>query len=776
MSKYDNIVAESHQLMSQEFSDKLNVIIQGQENSKFKIPVLGGMKAGKSTLLSKILSCDTSFLPPDVLEATARCVIIDYGFAACRKIVHANGDETLVETDSEWNELVRGLRPLPSDGDRLAVELPDEFLRQLNTTMCDTPGNNTVDANKEAETWAALSGSQVAIYCLRATEILTKSDIHFLTTALPQLKNFIIVITRVDEAMCEDANGDAARRLIDYAKVRLEETFSEKPIGVVAVSSQLPSERSGYRELKKLIENTLRKEGDCLRETKIDSDVKMLAVKALPELENKIALVEKAIDEGGDVAAERVGAFKGKLVETEGEKATAVRRLQVELANQRMKVRTAVSDLGRAAVERIRRRVEDISDSKTIEETANGLILSEADVWRNGVRLVVEQLAASGDEIMATAASEFTSHLSENVINDLHLESFRVALSDINDYSVSEAAVKQLEVWKNQREQIASEIGVLQREMATDAQQVPELQENLTQVRKQLEDIGEYEPQYVEKRYGDTRGETEDALKNVGMVADWVLLLAPIPMGKLKWLGKLKFGKQIKSVIKGANKLIRAKNKMVKRVGMAIPGAEQFLDAFSIEHWAGRLGHAIDASNVRTVMEEDREFKLAYEAQVAPFRQQADSIAETLAALDAGLKEKERLLSEHKRQAQFAGDEVQRIEQELEDQRLKLSREREAELVIVGRRQLVERAAFIFLNGKSELTSPVLAEIDHIFTVSEQQLTEQLVERMDATLVELRSQLEDFESNCKIDDARLKEQLNNLILQKAYLDHLVQGI
>lgn len=771
MKTMQEIVEEAKQIMPQTFLEKVQGIVSESQGALFKIPILGGMKAGKSTLLSKVLSCESAFLPPDVLEATARTVRIRYGFAASREIIHADGSDTPVDSDENWSAYVRGKADLSSQDDVLEVKLPDSFLRETGAVVCDTPGNNSVDGVKAEETWGAISGAQVALYCIRATSMLSKSDVDFLITALPQLKNFIFVVTRIDEAGIGDASSAQAKELVEYVRERLRKTFPVEPLAVVATSSRLEGELSGVPALKELIVQTLRQKGTMLREAKIASALRELAEVVAARVENDLSLIKKADEEGAEEFAAKIGAFKSRLVEVEAEKTAAIRRLNVELANKKTRVKSEIAQASRAAVDRAKRRAESLTSAKALEDASAGILLSEADLWRQDVQNALTRFASDGNEILSAAAGDFLARLQQDAKRDLNID-FKIVLSDPGQYEVSEDRNRSLAEYENLRQSTLREIEALEQEMSAESEKIPEIQRNLMAVKEQLAAIGEYKPQYTERTITDNSAES--TLSAVGEIIDWALLLVPIPMGKLQWLNKFKYAKQIKSVIKSANKAIRMKNTFFKNVGKSVPGMGSFLDALSVEHWTRKLGQVIDAGNARTVIEEDQDVKTAYQQQIAPFIEQEQIAQASLARIQDTLKAKEGLLLAQKAQAQFASDVAANLEREIAEQRKMLADEKERELLFAGRRQFVARATALFLCAQSELTLPVMQQLETVFAQCGGELSKQLAARMDATLADLRNQIEQTETLQRQDVSKVKENVDNLSAQLAFLETLTQ--
>ena len=132
------------------------------------------------------------------------------------------------------------------------------------------------------------------------------------------------------------------------------------------------------------------------------------------------------------------------------------------------------------------------------------------------------------------------------------------------------------------------------------------------------------------------------------------------------------------------------------------------------------------------------------------------------------------MLLAQKAQAQFASDVAANLEREIAEQRKMLADEKERELLFAGRRQFVARATALFLCAQSELTLPVMQQLETVFAQCGGELSKQLTARMDATLTDLRNQIEQTETLQRQDVSKVKENVDNLAAQLAFLETLTK--
>ena len=752
--------------LSRQLQDRLDRRI----NPVNKIPVFGGMKAGKSTLLAKLLECEQAFLPPGVLEATGKNVTVNYSFAANRSIVDPAGSAVLCESDEEWDWLVRGKKEIPA-GSQLVLEVPCAFLLDNRISFVDTPGNNTVDAVKADQTWAALQDSSVCIYCLRAAELMSASDLRFITAAAHYMDNFIFVVSRIDEIGANRYDAPEAVEICNYAKSRMEQ-LNLHPVDIIPVSNILSADCSGIQILKDKLADILLHRGMEFKISAFLKDFQSLAGNELLSLNNKKGMLENALADGSDVFAEKLGKLNAELIDCELHKKQAQRKLSIDLEQKKLELNAAVMNAGKKAIERIKARLESILAGKDVEETGKLILLSEIDAWRQEIRETGKRLSESTDQILAQSATEFTGSLEEKLHQDLNVD-FKVELTSPADYSYIDAIHENMDQMTAEKENLQKEIEDLKMQMQADENSIPELRAGIDTLQQEMDSI-EYEPQMEERRYGTVNGNASEILKKIGSAADWILLFTPIPMSKLKWLNKLKYGKQIKNVIQGANKVIRAKNKFLKRTGTLIPGFDKFFEMFSVEYWAEKAGEMIDNAGSEVRLVENQEVKDAYLKAIAPYKEKQAEMANRLEAIQQKQNFRKSLLEKMERDGEQASENYRKLEQEMQDACIQMRQQQDLELLFEGKQKLMTTACSLFMCRDSALVQPVLEEFEQLFSAYSLNLQKNLDSSIDETFNRLKSQMEDFRKNSMESESEIRNQLSVITNQAATLSGLLK--
>ena len=768
--KPQEIISAIKQQSLDELSQQLQDRLDRRVNPINKIPVFGGMKAGKSTLLAKLLECEQAFLLPVLLEATGKNVTINYSFAANRSIVDPAGAAVLCESDEEWDLMVRGKTEIPV-GSQLFLEVPCMFLRDNQISFIDTPGNNTVDAVKKDQMWDALQDSSVCIYCLRATELMSASDLRFITAASHYMENFIFVVSRIDEIGANRYDAPEAVEICRYTKSRMEQ-LDLHPVDIIPVSSILPADGSGIQILKDKLVDILHHRGTEFKVSAFIKDFQSLAGKVLLSLNNQKGMLENALSEGSDVFAEKLGKLNADLIDCELHKKQAQRKLSIDLEQKKLELNAAVMNAGKKTVERIKARIESILAGKEIEETGKLILLSEIDAWRQEIRETGKRLSESTDQLLAQSAAGFTGSLEEKLHQDLNVD-FKVDLIPSADYSYIDAIHENMDNMTAEKENLQKEIEDLKMQIQTDENSIPELRAGINTLQQEMDSI-EYEPQMEERRYGSVNGNASEYLKKIGSAADWVLMFTPIPMSKLKWLNKLKYGKQIKNVIQGANKVIRAKNKFLKRTGTLIPGFDKFCEMFSVEYWAGKAGELIDNAGSEVRLVENQEVKDAYLKAIAPYKEKQVEMANRIEAIQQKQNFRKSLLEKMERDGELASENYQKLEQEMEEACIQMRQQQDLELLFEGKQKLMTTAYSLFMCRDSALVQPVLEEFEQMFSDYASNLQKNLDSSIDETFNRLKSQIETFRKNSMESESEIRNQLSVITNQAVALSGLLK--
>lgn len=772
---YATLIEKAQQAGLHQLAEEMRAILaSGETKGSVRIPVFGGMKAGKSSLLARLLSCEQAYLPLGVLEATARNVEVSYSYAASRKVVSASGEERGVESDAEWDDLVRGKVSGLAATDRLVVELPCDYLREGSLSFLDTPGNNTSDELKVAETWQALSGISLGIYCLRSTSILSKSDLAFLQAASYHLDKFVFLLTRVDEVGVTDVRGEQMAKLLEYTRERLS-ALGVKPVALLPVSSKIQDdEASGMADLRLCLTDTVSRRGEEFRLAMLGTQLRHAVESVHGTLCSELALLEQGEALGASEYRERLVAFQERLQDIEDEGHKSASRLETLLQKQRLSLREALLTLGNRAVERLRGRLDAIGSGKELEEQGKALLTSELDRWRGEVQSAIEQFASSQESLLQEASAGFLSALSTAVEQTMGAE-VEVRLQVSEEPVDTQALTEQLQGFESERQALLAELKTVREQMAEDAEAVPALRQNLAELETTLKGMV-YEPQMVEQTVGDTGG-MKEALGALGSVLDFGLLLAPIPMGKLGWLTKLPAGKMLKKGVQYVNKTIRAKNQLLRKPlsgpksplppTVPLPGQGKgksvldCLEMLSCEGLLGKLGEMLDGP-AQTVMMEDPTVRQQYLEQVKPYQDEQHRVQCEIQRREADLRYKQKRLEEMERGVQSLTTGQEQLARDIEAIERDIRQRNDSRKLNEGRQQLLERAFGMLMGPEAQMMAPLLKQVDEQFTALRRQLASTLQARQAESLKGIQDSMAEVQRSLESAEGERASRLASL--------------
>lgn len=789
MSGYTEMLERMRQVGLEEVSAAMEMALSVGGGEGHRVPVFGGMKAGKSSLLARLLSCEAAYLPLGVLEATARNVEIEYAFGACRKVVTASGEERVIESDAEWDDLVRGHVPELAQEDRLVLELPGDWLREESLSFLDTPGNNTSDELKAAETWQALSGISLGIYCLRSTAILTQTDLAFIQAAAYHLDNFIFLLTRVDEIGVDDVHDERMTELVEYTQGRLQE-LGIKPLALLPVSSKIEGdEASGLTAIRECVSRTLRQRGEELERAMLCKRLLHVVEDAAEEVSSSLALLAQAQEEPADEYRGRLADFQARLEAVEHEGRQSGRQLETLLTTRRLELRREILTLGTAAVRRLQSRMDSLTSGQELAEQGKALLTSELDRWRNEVSAAIGRFVSGQESLLQEASESFRASLSAAVASSVGVQ-LSVSLSVAEEAVDTSSLLSQCEELEQERQGLLKELESLRGEMAGDEEALPELRQNVSLLTEQLKGM-KYEPQMVAQEVGGS-GEMSEALGAIGSVLDFGLLLSPMPMSKLRWLSKIPGGKMLKKGVQYVNKVIRSKNKLLrKRFPLPAkspklpptaplpdpnPGSGfDWLDMFSCEGILSKVGEVLDGPR-QMVMVEDPEVRQQYLEQVRPYKEEQQRLQGELMRREADLRYKQRRQETIVQGAQGLAETQEQLRREISEIERDIRKRNDERLLYEGRQQLLEQAFRLLAGPEAEVVRPILMLIDEQFAVVREHLGQELQVRQAKTVEELKEKMSEVEaalrSSAESRTARLEQLRRQEECLKAVLEQL----
>ncbi len=200
------------------------------ESGTLTLVVLGEFNHGKSTVINALLGEEV--LPMGITPTTAQITHLVHGEEkSARMKLPRQGDFKPLDIE----DLGAAIKDSADDGDDpefVELAYPNDFLEQ-GLVLVDTPGVNDISRQKVEITYGYLPRADVILYVLDATQVLKKSEIHFIRDRLLKANRdrILFVLGKVDALGEEDA-----REVEAYARQRLETLIG--PVELFAFSAR----------------------------------------------------------------------------------------------------------------------------------------------------------------------------------------------------------------------------------------------------------------------------------------------------------------------------------------------------------------------------------------------------------------------------------------------------------------------------------------------------------------------------------------------------------
>lgn len=722
-------------------AEKLEILQARQSSLTFKIPVMGGMKSGKSTLLAKMFNVNEEYFPKDMVEATAKNIYVSYGPFAMRSYATIDGIETSVGSAAQWRQLVCGHSDLKFKS--LNIHLCDPLLDNGAVTFVDSPGNNTCDNNKATETWDALVDSQTGIYCLKATALMENSDLTFLQEAKYYVNDFIFVITRIDEAGGKSVKSDIANQLVLAAKKKLEE-FQIHPLAILPICALTTKlEDSGIPELKVCIENIVKKQGEDLRNHQIFRQGTRILEDAKINLNNALKISQKALTTTKEQFAEQRGLLQSKLVDLNSEMSNSIRRLEKKIEMLKNNSEKKVFHFSEETIKCIESRLDEIKTYTQIKELGDSVVRSEIDKWRQNVQNYLVQLPEEISAMQVEASQDFVTQLHDSVMTTMDLN-LQIQVADIDeDFSAKTYAEEYLADISRQRDELIGEIETLRQEINESGEKNPELERKLVEAKEALQSL-HYEPVYDQIECKKEGGVTP-ILKTIGSIADIAMIF--LPTGWITSIGKVgvassklpKIAKIVKtgSMISGAGKVIP------NMPGKKGKKGRNPLECLSFEFWGEKIGNMIDSqnNNPRYDLVENQEVLGDYLRKKSKMEAIYNQAKSDYIHFENKINEKQRTLEFLKQQSKELSIEYQKVEEEVRDIQKKMRESLGQKELIQWKINVLAKVNSLLYVSQSELIQPIIMALENYFSDCLFTSKKDLQERLSATIRQVEEQL-----------------------------------
>lgn len=575
------------------------------------IAFIGAFSAGKSYLINNLLKRD--FLPKGTMETTPLLTYIRYGNDECVKLHYIDSAIQII-TIPEVSELIQRSERWNID----SLEYMEVFLNDSNLknglVILDTPGINTVIQRHEQLLATSLTLAAKVIYVLGNAP--SAVDAEKLKILIKQGFDVSIVRTHCDEIR-------STEETIEEVMASDEQVFSAcgcPPNSCVYVSN-LPDSK-WYSNISILEEQMLSigSQAEVALESAYVAQLKSLTNRVELSLAEKCEILN-GLKKGDDT----------QLQQCRDESQEKIRKLELKmkaLENELLqKTQKCMKDLENKTKWTIDNAIEDT--------VMNIMYCDDTLAMNDRMSLYMKAESKKIFARMINTVDECVAPFMKEINHDLDIDIDQITLIEIPQLNIESYA----ELVRNQDDKlhnIMQELVLIKEkhidiekkivETCEDPQsseilmQLKELEQEALQCKIEYEGMPPYEPVLLEVT--DEKPQPSQIAKSIGNLADWALLVLPgtvVASGASKVassLGKvsnvLKEGDFIKDAVFVANNVSKTKKQIGKAVKtgaqMAVKvhkeanqlndgtEATSFLDYFTIQHWADKVGRCFDRS------------------------------------------------------------------------------------------------------------------------------------------------------------------------------------
>lgn len=595
-------------------------------NKEFLLTFVGQFSSGKSKLINNIINRD--LLPVKIVESTQVPTFIKYGVEEKAFIFYESGEQKEITID-EIKDIWLGNKTDNFDSmEHIEIFIKDSVLKQ-GLIIADTPGVNSTVKKHEKLTRNIIRSSEEIVYII--SKPITEVDKVFLNQIIEMGFKAICVRTFMDTIKSSE---ESIEDVLNYDKRTIKEIGNDSVISIYHVSND--SQSIWFNEISKLryyisieisskIEERL-KENNKLRVEKIKNDLK-------EQLEQKIENLNTVIDGNEEKIKLEIEKINKIIKGLENLLKKESLNYDIEYRNIKKDARNDLKETKENILNNIKKELDNIDISDDVEEKMQNMIYPKLSYATNKLQSSYINPFENFIYDKSIFIEERLNEISQNIDIEYYIP------SDLNELIIYEQDNdNKIEEIKRSILELASEIEKKEEKLETIKSNIEEynlekysLQEAVKNVEKQLSELGDYKPQYLEI---DAEFQPSQTLKKIGMGLDWATLLIP---GKAYTNMASKLGKGIgvvEKVAQGAKKAdtvkdglfvfrnikntIKSTYRTKKRTARIIEAGKKInevknstglLDYMTFEYWFEKIGENFDKP---PILEIDREYEREY--------------------------------------------------------------------------------------------------------------------------------------------------------------------
>lgn len=582
LEKINKLIEIGKYLNDDDYSVQLVRMHDSLENKEYLLSVMGQFSAGKSRLINNLLEKDV--LPVHTTETTALITFIRYGKDEHAELIHMNGTSENVDISDVSKLWQSGDTEKLSKLESIIVYVDSPILAS-GLVLADTPGINTIIEKHQELTGYILRRSDRILYVMNKS--MTASDQRFLNKIREDGLSIIFARTRMDtiEETGEDPVEAAGKDLASMMEYTDDTVFF------------LSNERSSMyyncvSELREYLSDTIGSDISAFLEEDCRKRAAIIAEHYIGKLDGRLSILN-------DIADGRTQELENKRQDLQNAMETLNRRLEKNRKKLNDRFRQIESDAASelsdgisGAKKRVRLAIDQIpADSTNMSEMIANLVSNEYDrLAENYISMFETLIKDSGIELKSFIAEDLLSINIDDRIPD--------SFSEVDE--VADSLKARIAVLQHSAEEAENTISELKSNMTNNAcdnpdyeLQLSQTEEELRNSKKQLDELGEYVPQYICTDPGSNSA--EKSMRFIGNIADWATILIP---GSGWAKGAEKAATSIAKVMKNVPKLAGAAEKVVK-VGAQIGKSKKLIQGIDAVADVTRIAKKVGGKDMR---------------------------------------------------------------------------------------------------------------------------------------------------------------------------------
>ena len=185
----------------QEIATEMKKVAARQEIPGFQLAFVGEFSRGKSSLINRLLN--RPLLPIGALPTTATLTSIVAGTEERMEVVFSDGHQEIrALTEGSWNDLIVGDQPELAQKviARVRLTVDNDWLRELDAEVIDTPGINDLSSYRAALVTEILSQSDATVMLVSAVFPLSLTEAAFLEQEVigKHIPRIVAVVSMLD--------------------------------------------------------------------------------------------------------------------------------------------------------------------------------------------------------------------------------------------------------------------------------------------------------------------------------------------------------------------------------------------------------------------------------------------------------------------------------------------------------------------------------------------------------------------------------------------------